>query len=174
MHYLYHRVPKEMNGHILYPLNQLKAISPDTYAQQIKKYEDRPGVLQRNIPALNCLWNDVLHLTAVHPTVLNEAFISAGKQYNLRFYEIDPEMLEKERMIVYLYDRPSFGSDHIPEDEWERFETSQLPRYSVIPQFTLGYYRDTIALGKEPLLFVRIPHILYKGTLDVRGLKIVT
>jgi hypothetical protein len=81
--------------------------------------------------------------------------------------------LETGNMVVYLYKRPSFGAFQLPEDEWEGFDAAELARYSVMPQATRDYYRDTIALGKEPLLFVRIPHILYKGTLDVRELKIV-
>jgi hypothetical protein len=85
-YYLYHRVPKDMRGNTLHPLNQLKKVSPDIYAQKVKKYEGRLEILERKIPALDCLWNDVLHLTAVHPTVLNAAFESVGKNYNLRFY----------------------------------------------------------------------------------------
>ncbi len=67
MEYLYHRVPPHMEGTILYPLNQLKDIHPKLYAQEVKKYEGRERLLLAEVQPLHCLWNDVLHMTAVSP-----------------------------------------------------------------------------------------------------------
>ena len=36
MEYLYHRVPKNMNGTMLYPLNVLKNLQPEIYAEHVK------------------------------------------------------------------------------------------------------------------------------------------
>ena len=38
MEFLYHRVPVNMEGSILYPLNQLKNLHPDIYVEHVKKY----------------------------------------------------------------------------------------------------------------------------------------
>ncbi|MBK8551651.1 MAG: hypothetical protein IPL53_11555 [Ignavibacteria bacterium] len=67
MNYLYHRVPKNLRGNVLYPLNTLKEIHPDLYEQQASKYAGREHITCQIIPILNCLWNDVLHFSAVNP-----------------------------------------------------------------------------------------------------------
>lgn len=76
--YLYHKVPPDFVGPILYPLNRLKQRLPDVYARQVKKYQGREAVLKRRIPHLNCLWNDVLHFSPVHPTQCRAALQAAG------------------------------------------------------------------------------------------------
>jgi len=67
MNFLYHLVPENMIGKILYPLNRLKSISPKSYKEQVKKYNKREHVLEKTILSLNCKWKDVIHLTAVIP-----------------------------------------------------------------------------------------------------------
>jgi len=60
--HLYHRVPADLKGHILYPLNQLKSIYPSLYDTKATTYQGREAVMQARIPLLNCLWNDVPHI----------------------------------------------------------------------------------------------------------------
>ena len=67
MIYLYHSVPKNLEGSILYPLNTLKGKHPDIYEQQVSKYVGREHIKEQRIPILDCLWNDVLHFSAVNP-----------------------------------------------------------------------------------------------------------
>ncbi len=67
MIYLYHSVPKNLQGNILYPLNTLKEKHPEIYEQQVSKYVGREHMTQQRIPILDCLWNDVLHFSAVNP-----------------------------------------------------------------------------------------------------------
>lgn len=45
--------------------NVLKDTKPAIYTAQSKKYLGRERILGAKIPPLNCLWNDVLHFTAV-------------------------------------------------------------------------------------------------------------
>ena len=68
MNYLYHRVPDNFQGTTLYPLNDLKDILPDIYTRHISKYEGRAHIVERHIPIFDdCLWNDVVFLSAVEP-----------------------------------------------------------------------------------------------------------
>ncbi|MBI2087070.1 MAG: hypothetical protein HYT69_02770 [Candidatus Zambryskibacteria bacterium] len=67
MEYLYHQIPKNMFGTLLYPLNVLKETHPEIYAEHAKKYVGREQLLTATVPPLNCLWNDVLHFTAIAP-----------------------------------------------------------------------------------------------------------
>jgi len=59
-YFLYHLVPKNIRGDILYPLNILKSIYPDIYQYQVNKYFGREYIIEQRIPLFNCLWNDVL------------------------------------------------------------------------------------------------------------------
>src|ERR1700686_2894979 len=102
--FLYHRVPKDMAGDSLYPLNQLKATMPEIYAEKIKKYRDREYLLEDVIPILNCKWNDVLHLTAVHPQKLLAALKSTGHNPPpQKFFQIDTSQFQPENTVIYWY-----------------------------------------------------------------------
>lgn len=64
--YVYHFKRKNMVGSKLIPLNKLKNIYPDIYKEHVKKYVGREKLLTKNIPLLDCLWNDVLHLSPIN------------------------------------------------------------------------------------------------------------
>lgn len=168
MFYLYHRVPKDMQGSVLYPLNQLKALHPEQYTSAAAKYVGREKLMQFEIPQLRCLWNDVIHLSPVHPSDIKNALGSAFRPRGFRFYVIDPVILNPEKTIVYLSDEGKSGIKNFVQ-----FNVESLPEYSKFPERTQRHYDDFIAKGKQPLLFDGIPHILYKGSIEVTDLKIV-
>ncbi len=176
MHYLYHRKPKDLQGTTLYPLNALKDVFPDAYAFQAKKYAGREFIMQQRIPFLDCLWNDVLHFSAVHPQKILEALREAGDSLDgisHKFFEIDPELLEPEKTIVFLYD----GLDRINKMKKENFasyDPTEVSKYDILPDETRRYYADMISQNKRPLSFHGVPHILYKGNLDIKKLNIST
>ncbi len=105
MSYLYHNVPKNLHGNILYPLNVLKQIHPDIYDQQVSKYFGREQLLKLQIPILECLWNDVLHFSAVNPAEIKQAFIEAGgnPDFTMNYYQVDPKLISPENAVLYLY-----------------------------------------------------------------------
>ncbi len=172
--YLYHEVPKDLEGDTLYPLNVLKEKYPEIYDKKVAKYEGRQEVLNWNIPPLNCLWNDALHLTAVHPRAVKEALEEAGYmgKYEVTCYEIDPTLLDPKNTIVYLYinERAKDGPD--PKDFVE-FHPNDMEKYSDIPEYTKNYYKRLFIGGEKPRVYPWVPHILYKGSIDVRNLSIV-
>ena len=50
MNYIYHRVPKEMRGEVLFPLNTLKETEPDLYEKESAKYVGRDvGTISREL-----------------------------------------------------------------------------------------------------------------------------
>ena len=63
MNYLYHKVPEDIKGNFLMPLNSLKKKYPSIYNKKVKKYEGRETLFNLKFPILNCLWNDqiILH-----------------------------------------------------------------------------------------------------------------
>lgn len=175
MMYLYHSVPKNLQGNILYPLNVLKAKHSDIYEQQVSKYIGREHITQQRIPTLDCLWNDVLHFSAVHPKEVKQALIDAGQNpdFTMSYYQIDSSMIEPKKTIVYLYNHTD-DKDKMNEKNFVPYNFDEIAQFSEMPQATKDYYRDMIDMGERPLLYHRIPHILYKGTIDVTNLPIIS
>lgn len=173
MNYLYHWVPNNMRGDVLYPLNSLKSIYPDLYDFQAHKYEGREYLMAVKVPVLDCLWNDVLHLTAIHPNEIKRSLVSAG--YNgpidRGYYQIDPEMIDPKNAVVFLCERGV--ADSIAEEECVAYHPHILAPYSNLPQTTKIYYREKISRGEPPLIYRFSPHILYRGSLNVAGLSVV-
>lgn len=169
---IYHWVPDQMVGTTLFPLNCLKESLPEVYAREVQKYEGREQLLAKRIPILDCLWNDVLFCSAVHPKVLKQAMQDAGRKmdFDWSFFEIDVTALDPQKLAVYLYKTDTALSD----DEFTEFALSDFETYTRIPEATHAYYKRIIAQGKRPLSFHFIPHILYHGEIDTRSLKIVT
>lgn len=175
MNYLYHSVPKHLQGSVLYPLNDLKERLPDVYEKEAGKYAGRGHIMQQRIPRLDCLWNDVLHFTAVHPRDVQRALAEAGRPepWTQACYQVDPRLLDAAKAVVYLNSGPWKGSVAVASD-FLPFDLEKLAEYAALPQTTREYYGRAYAEGKAPLLYVGVPHILYKGSLDIGGLPIVT
>lgn len=172
MNYIYHWVPKDMRGDVLFPLNTLKETQPDLYEKEASKYVGREFIMQQKIPFLDCLWNDVLHFSAVHPSVVKQALIESGrtKDFEYEFFEVDPHLLTPENTIVYLY-RHTYMANKLKEDNFAKYNPDDIDKYSELPQDTKEYYKEMFSQGKNPLLFHRVPHILFKGSLDTSKIK---
>jgi hypothetical protein len=184
-HYLYHAVTPDMVGTHLHPLNTLK--NPEelevedeikeklkqVYEQEIAKYdtESRDRIPEKEIPPLNCTWGDVLQFSPVHPQLLKDALIAAGFQpRESQFYQIDPKLLASEDTAIYLYKKPG---DETP-DAFAKYDPESLEEYSKLTKETKDHYAERKALGKKPYLFVGVPHVFHKGSLDVSKLPVIT
>ena|SRR3989344_6439292 len=172
--YLYHRVPADMQGTTLHPLNILKNTHPDLYLAKAEKYRDRQHVMQKFIPTLECVWNDVLHLSSVHPAELKKALIESGmKPRESKFYQIDPTLLDPKRTTVYLFKDKTEEGDMNPEN-FSNYDPEKLEVHSIIPQRTREYYKEMVKKGEHPMTFIGVPHILHKGSIDISNLPIIT
>ncbi len=171
MSYLYHFVPNGMIGTILYPMNILKDVYPELYQKQVKKYEGREELLGKQILPLDCLWNDVLHFVALHPKEVFVQWEKLGlKLGHFACYQIEPHQLDSSKAIVY---KPSGKKEHVSEKNSALYDPNTLEQYSYLPDATIEYYRETITRGQKPLSYKFVPHILYKGTLDISDAKII-
>lgn len=131
--------------------------------------------MEWRIPTLDCYWNDVIHLVAVHPRVAKQALKDAGydKEYSVSCYEIDPSMLDLKKTTVCMYtEEPALG-EQFGIQEFVPFNIEDMEKYSVIPQRTKEYYRKCIENNKIPLSFPWVPHIFYKGSINIENLNIV-
>jgi hypothetical protein len=173
MEYLYHRVPDNLKGTILYPLNILKETEPEIYKDHVKKYEGREKILETKIPPLDCLWNDVLHFTAVSPKELKANLAKAGIVLpSVKWFKVPVSMIEEDRSIAFIYRRDLSVTPNF--DEYEKFDPSRMDTYRKVPEGTIDYYRKKKDEGQRPLLFHLVPHILYKGSINIEGLEILS
>lgn len=169
MLFVYQLVPENMKGKILYPLNILKTKYPNIYRNEIKKYEYRKNILKTKIPLLNCRWGDVLYLVAVHPSKIKKALMVVGfKLPKLRWYKIDANNLIKKNTVIYLYKNETFKKEN-----FVKYSPEKLSKYNKISIKTKRYYSEEFRKGNKPLLFAFVPHILYKGALNVRDAEII-
>lgn len=162
-----------MRGNILYPLNELKNIFPDVYEEGVKRYEGREHVMEEKIPVLNCFWNDVLHLAAVDPREIKAELAKLGKEISIKsFYKINPNFLDPKNTIVYLYQNP-IPNDVLIEEDFVPYNPAIITKINILPEATKRYYAETMGKDGKVLLWHRIPHVLYKGTIDVSNLEVL-
>ena len=140
MDYLYHIQHNNMKGDILYPLNKLRDVYPEVYELQVKKYAGREQLLKHRIPILNCLWNDVLHFSAVNPVEIKKSLMDAGdkSEFKKSFYRFDPKLLESENTVVYLYTH-TYVKDKLNEGNFIPYNPDEISKYSIMPQATNEY-----------------------------------
>jgi hypothetical protein len=174
--FAYHRVVEHMRGSVLYPLNQLKDLYPDAYAEHLKKYEGREHVLDTKIPPpLDCLWNDVLHFTAVHPSALYTNIENAGFDAKelvwKRWFKIPISIFDPANTMVCLYRR---DVRHVPDArDFYPYDPRKIEEYGTVPPETFEYYKEQFRLNKRPLFFHHVPHILFKGEVHTREFEVI-
>ena len=174
--FVYHRVPEDLKGHILYPLNQLKSVYPSLYATKAASYQNRQAVTQARLPLLDCLWNDVLHFSPVHPSKVQQALVEAGfARKRRRYFEVDP--LEKgfsvTNAVIFLHQRVNLEKFQLEEADFRVFDLAKLSSLGEMPEATVTYYREMFEQGKHPLVYLYVPHILYQGRLDIGDVKVM-
>lgn len=172
MYYIYHGVPEDMEGNELIPLNKMRDSHPELYALHIAKYKGREEILERRIPLLNCLWNDVVQLLPLHPRKVFELQADLGlipKIPKYKFFEIDPKLLDTEKAVVFFKSAP--GEENT-EVKWLR--DVDLATIREVPQATVDYYKSLVDTGELPFNYQFVPHIVYRSNVDVSKVSIIT
>jgi hypothetical protein len=170
MSLVYHLVPRNLEGHTLYPLNQLKDSYPALYEAHLSKYEGREFLLTTKIPLLDCLWNDVLHFSPVHPAKIRDAMLALGQAWQVRqAFVIDTKAMNFTAQNTVYY----FSGKTLKERLYEPFEAERLETMRELPEATLEYYKRTIEEGTRPLLFAHVPHILHFGHIQLADVEII-
>ena len=172
---LYHRKSPDFRGDVLYPLNALREVAFDLFERQRAKYAGREEILRQRVPPLDCLWNDVLHFSPVHPARVAELARSHGLVWReAEWFEIDPVAagFTPANTTVFRYaDTHLEGS--IPDEEFETFDIEQLARMSDLPASTREYYRSVEPGSSRYFIFVGVPHVLHRGPVDVAQASII-
>lgn len=177
--YVYHMIPHNMQGRILYPLNRMKSLYPEIYAQQIAKYNDHPSrrnLPQRIIPKLNCLWNDVVQCAPIHPRHLYRQLVQHGFELNpdMRWFQIPLETIQDMPVAIYFSQYKEDITLPLPETAVEWFDFDHYQELTTIPADTLAWYDRMQEKGRVFGIFVGIPHILVQGEIDTRHTSVIT
>lgn len=173
--FVYHRKPPNLIGTILYPLNQLKPKLPEVYENAVKKYQGREWLLNVMIPPLGCLWNDVLHFSLMHPSVIYKSLLDAGftdSNKELLWFSIPLKDALSQPSTLYLNTRPWQDEKILLNSDFKLATDAHVQELSDMPEINLQYYRDCAAKGERPLLWKRAPHLLLKGELDVATYRV--
>ena len=183
-----------MVGDVIHPLNQLAVIAPERYELQRSKYLVREAVLDARIAQDGLLFNDTVHCAPLHPNRLfaarerlglnpPRADASRARQtgrFSGLFFEIPLDHIATQRLLWYRWETPwinGFPNEDVPlAPPLEEFEPFDASRYRELPDVTdahAAYLRRMKETGRQPLLFVHIPHVLVAGPIDAHRLEVI-
>ena len=166
---LYHLVPTGgFRGGTIYSLNMLKTTYPDLYFKEIQKYEGRMEVLNAPVPSLGCRWGDVIFLSPVDPRLLRHEQYLVGIVPSRNEWgtclEFSPEVLRPSCLAtVWMHE----SDDSEDSTQYRTYAPDLLPSIDFVPEATKKYYRDRARDGQRALLYPYVPHVLYRGCLNV-------
>ena len=187
---MYHGVPRDLVGEVIYPLNRLAQLDRRLYELQVSKYVGREAVLDFSVPGLGVKFNDTVHCACLHPYYLFKARQELGLNPDPRpappawatglAFEIPLERI-LQHPVVWYSGRTLWinGAPHEdvplvpPSDEFEPFEPDRYQPLDAPTPAHLAYLRRMKERGERSLMFVHIPHILVAGPIDVSGLNVV-
>jgi hypothetical protein len=168
-----------MSGDLLIPLNTLKATHPEAYSEHVKKYKGREELLQKNIPILNCLWNDVLHISPINPQILLDTWRSeglfefSGIKKSIEVFKIPVKLLNDETTVCFQ----SFNYDFHSKDpnlfKYWNFNQSEFKEQNEVEPKQVEIWKNDIE-NKRPLFwYSHTMHILAQQTIDTRSCELI-
>lgn len=161
-----------MKGSELITLNQMFAKDSKLHQKYLKKYEGREEILERRIPLLDCLWNDVVQLLPLHPRKLFELQLRLGLVNEIpdyKYFQINPTILNLHNAAVYFKTAP--GEDNVTM-KW--LKDVKLGELQEIPDATIKYYESMVGTGEPVFNYQFVPHVLYRGSIDISKSKVIS
>lgn len=181
MSFLYHMVPKNMAGETLFPLSDLQQHAPETYAREVKKYDDHPQrkmLPQRILKKINCRQSEVLHFSPIHPHLMFAGLKSIFPEWNYSslFYEIPIERIRGIPAVSFDMNKTGtyvFGADE-PEEMFELVTPENYQILTELPKEALEFYKQWKARGEKGAPAMgRIPHVMVQGQVNIANCKII-
>ncbi|HNT98269.1 MAG TPA: hypothetical protein PKK31_08400 [Elusimicrobiales bacterium] len=144
----------------------------------MKKYEGREWLTRAVIEHFGCLWNDVLHFSLMHPSVIYKALSETGfghHKVSREWFEVPLEDVLSTDSVIYRNEEEGDkdGKERkLSIDEFEPVASARVKELSGMPDRNLRYYRRSFEKKRPPVMWGYAPHLLYKGELDVRSYKV--
>lgn len=172
--FIYHVKKAGFAGDRLYPLNSIKDRLPVVYEAEARKYQGREWLMGVKLPVLDCLWNDVLHFSLMHPAVIYEHLTEAGIDYSKRelyWFEVPLADALARPCVLYKNSREDRNEREFPAADFEPVTEARVRELAYMPERNLRYYRECAARKTYPLMWCYAPHVLVKGELDVASYR---
>lgn len=172
MPYIYHGVPEDMKANELIPLSKMLEVDPELRAKYLEKYKGREEILERIIPLLDCLWSDVVQFLPLHPRKLFELQQQLGLIADIpdyQYFEIDISTLDPSKTAIFFKTAP--GEENVTV-KW--LKDVQLEDLQDIPVATKEYYARMVGKGEPVFNYQFVPHILYKGSVDISSAQVMS
>lgn len=175
---VYHLRRNNFIGDLIISLNMMSYMDgySKIYKRAISKYQGREQLLTCLIPTLNCLWNDVIFLSPLHPYKHYEEYVRIGfTPRHLQFFKIPIEVLKEKRVTVWKslsYKKyPIDDPIHDAIDSYCSIDFSHYQELEDLPDDTKELYRENFD-PKNPEVYpqfnwYRIPHILCQDPIDL-------
>lgn len=170
--YFYHGVPEQMIGTKLVPLSEMESINLRLKSKYLEKYKGREEILERKIPLLDCLWNDVVQFLPFHPLKIFELQKELGLIPEIpeyQYFEIDSSLFDPARTAVYFKNAPGEENSHT---EW--LNDVDLSSVQEVPVATINYFKSLVGTGEMPFNYQFAPHVLYKGIIDIADQRVIS
>ena len=173
--YVYHLKQNGFIGTQLLSLNELRLISSELFDKFSEKYSWRPKLKQAQVPILNCLWNDVIHLSPMPMQIIFDEAMRVGHilpnryAFKIPIRELDATQLVEVQTYPYLSDLDY----NIPPESTQKVVTESFESLEEIPFHLTKYYESCKANNIAPLLFNGLPHILFKGKIDLSSVETI-
>ncbi len=180
MEYIYHGVPNNFEGKILYPLFSLRENFPSLFDAEIKKYDDHPKRKElpfKRISKLNCPRGEVLHFSPIHPTLIFQALKTVFPDGNrsVKFFKIP--IIRAQGLSIALFDMNREGYEFGIEDPDHVFDLVSVESYreiKVVPQEAYTFFNEWKERGERGApAWGKIPHIFIRGPINVTECDII-
>lgn len=165
----YHILKDSFAGDSIYPLSELKNIYPEIYSAEIKKYVGREKLMDAVNPILNCLWNDVVQFTCLHPSLTFKAIKEldpgyCGKKYKV--FTLDLEKIDSGKSCLFT-PRETKIMYELEEDQYRPFNLATFYNLTEVPKSQVQRWEENLEKGERMLLWSRTEHFLNKGSVDL-------
>lgn len=178
--HLYHFKPKEMVGPILYPLNALKSTFPDVFSEEVRKYKGRDRLLKKIVPILNCLWNDVLHLSPINPQIVLNTWRQEGvypfdkNPISFEIYRIPVKKISNKNSVYYHPLNFDFNNyDPSLDKVWSFLQEDYSELQDVDPR-QIEVWKEDNRKGLPLLWYSHSIHVLTKQNIDISDCETIT
>jgi len=172
--FVYHAHPPVILGDTLYPLPDLKALSPERYARELSKYDDhlaRRRIPQARVAKLGCARQETLNFAPVHPHIIFRAWADLGAVLApKRWFRIPVVRFAGLPAVVFTPPGGAVGAD-ITDADVAWFGAAAYRELTELPPATLEGYTDLHKAGKHGAWFAGVPHVLVRGAVSVAGLE---
>jgi hypothetical protein len=165
MEYIYHLMPKKMYGKILLPLSIMEEKYPKLYKEQIKIYDDRPSLLKKKIPLLDCTWQDILFFSTLNTKLIFTALELLGL--------LDKDVPDILQFPISILEEDNFCYYQEGKEPFTKITKTKYKEEQKLPLETIKYFINCVKKDEKPLIFSGIKHLLYKGQVDVSKGKII-